>query len=79
MARDEAPITQAVRADFEGRDDAPVARTDRALHPDLANRSAAECGGVILAGDLMLQACSEGRETRAVGRRGIADARWLPR
>jgi hypothetical protein len=36
MARDEAPITQAVRDDLEGRDDAPVARTDRALHPDLA-------------------------------------------
>jgi hypothetical protein len=37
MARDEAPITQAVRDDIEGR------------------------------------------ETRAVGRREIADARWLPR
>ena len=79
MARDEAPITQAVRGDFEGWYDVHVARTDQALRPDLAKRSPAECGAVILAGGLMLQACSEGRETRAVGGREIADARWLPR
>jgi hypothetical protein len=78
MARDEAPITQAVREYFEGRYDVHVARTNRALCPELAKRSLAECGGVILAGDLMLQACSEGRETRAVDGREIADARWLP-
>lgn len=78
MARDEALITQTVRDDFEGWYDVHVARTDRALHPDLAKPSPAEYGGAILAEDLMLRACAERRETRAVGGREIADARWLP-
>ena len=78
MASDEALITQTVRQYFEGWYDVDVARTDRALHPDLVKRSPVEYGGAILTKDLMLQACAEGQETRAAGGREIADALWLP-
>ena len=48
----------------------------RALRPGVAGRSPAEDRGVILAKQLMLQACAEGEGTRTAGRgmkTGIAD------
>ena len=78
MASDEALITQTVRGYFEGWYDADVARTDRALHPDLVMPSPAGNGGAILTKDLMLQACAGGQGTRAAGGWKVADALWLP-
>jgi hypothetical protein len=58
MATDQELVTQTVQDYFEGRYDADVARTDRALHPDVVKRSPAEDGGAILTKELMLQACA---------------------
>jgi Putative lumazine-binding len=78
MATDQELITQTVQDYFGGWYDADAARMDRALHPGLVKRSPAEDRGAIPTKQLMLQACAEGKGTRAAGRLvkiGIADVR----
>jgi Putative lumazine-binding len=76
MATDQELITQTVQDYFGGWYDAHVAPMGRALHPGLVKRSPGEDRGAILAKQPMLQACAEGKGTRAAGRSvkiGIAD------
>jgi|ERR1700733_11012009 Putative lumazine-binding len=68
MATDQELITQTFQDYFESWSDADVARTDRALHPDLVTRSPAEDGGAILAKELMLPACAESEGARTADR-----------
>jgi hypothetical protein len=68
MATGQELIIETARDYLEGCHDADVARMDRALHPDLVKRSPAEDGGAILTKAVMLQACAEGKGTRAADR-----------
>lgn len=76
MATDRNLIIQTVQGYFGGWYDAETVRMGRGRRPGVAGRSPAEDRGVILAKQLMLQACAEGEGTRTAGRRvkiGIAD------